>query len=128
MFGKIKIAFLSAMLGFGTLAAMPAGAQADSIVFSFGGNGARAGVYIDNGARYQRHHRRHYRKHHHRAPRYARTCSTRQAVHKATRMGLRHARITQANHRILRVSGRKGRYHESIVFARARHCPVIRYR
>ncbi|WP_274426671.1 hypothetical protein [Chelativorans sp. YIM 93263] len=128
MFNKIKLVFLSAVIGFGTLTALPAGAHADGIYFSFGGNGARAGVHAGHEPRYQRPPRHRSGRYHRHAPRYERSCSTQQAVRKASRMGLRHARVAQANHRILRVSGRKGRNYGSIVFARTRDCPVIRYR
>lgn len=115
MFRKLQIAALAATMGLGTLAAMPTTAQADGIYFSFGADGSRAGVYVgDRG--------RHYRP----APRRAAACTPRLAVRKAERMGLRGARITRANRNIIRVSGRTRHGRSSVVFARARNCPVIR--
>lgn len=119
MFRKIRIAALSALLGLGTLAA-PATARADGIYFSFGHKGPSAGVYIgkERYHRPRRHHRWHGRH----------VCTPRFALHKAERMGLRHARVTRVNRNIIRISGRKHYRHAHIVFARAPHCPVIRVR
>ncbi len=56
MFDKLKTIALSAMIGLGGLAAMPAAAQADGLYLNFGGhNDARFGVYVgDRDARYYR--------------------------------------------------------------------------
>lgn len=123
MFRKFGIAALSALLGLGTLAAMSASAQADGIYFSFG-NGARAGAYVDD---YPRHHR-HYGHRYDRGPRWERSCTSREAVRKARRMGLHHPRVIRESRRVIRVAGHHHRHRASIVFARAPHCPVIRYR
>lgn len=113
MFRKIRIAALSAVLGLGTLAAMPASAQADGLYFSFGsGHGVFFGQHKPN---------------RHPAPRWVRTCTPGHAVAKAQRMGLRHARVTSATRNAIRVTGQTRRhYRESVVFGRAPHCPVIR--
>lgn len=116
MFRKIRIAALSALLGLGTLSAVPATAQADGIYFSFGSNGTSAGVLIGHRDRYHRPHR----------PR-ARACTPALALQKAHRMGLRHARVTATNRNIIRVSGHKHHHRRAhVVFARAPHCPVVR--
>lgn len=120
MFRKFRIAALSALLGLGTLAAMPASAQADGIYFSFGGNGARAGAYRDD---YPRHHRRHHSR-----PHLERGCTPREAVYKARRMGLHRAHVVSESRSAIRVVGHRYRDHASIVFARAPNCPVIRHR
>jgi hypothetical protein len=117
MFRKIKIAALSAIVGLGALASMPAAAHADGIYFSFGGGDARAGIYIRDHDRRDRH-----------RPRRARSCSPRDAVQKAYRMGLRDVRVQRANRNTIRVTGRTRYDRGSIVFARAPHCPVIRAR
>ncbi|WP_309085213.1 hypothetical protein [Chelativorans sp.] len=115
MFRKIKIAALSALMGLGTLAAAPATAQADGVYFSFGGRDARGGVYIVDRDRHDR-----------RPPRRFASCSPRDAVEKAYRMGLRNVRVTRANRNTIRVTGRTRFDRASIVFARAPRCPVIR--
>ena len=120
MFAKIRIAALSALLGLGTLAAMPASAQADGFYFSFGNSGLNSHfTYRDR----DRDRPRHYRNH---RPRYVATCTPRHAVEKAYRMGLRHVRVADVSHRTIRVSGHRYRHRASVVFARAPHCPVLR--
>ncbi|MCB1463756.1 MAG: hypothetical protein KDJ90_15345 [Nitratireductor sp.] len=57
-------------------------------------------------------------------------CSPREAVIKARRMGLRHARVARVGHRAIVVAGRDwgryGGYRARIVFARnSRHCAVV---
>lgn len=118
MFRKIRIAALSALMGLGTLSAMPASAQAEGIYFSFGQSGAH--IQIRDRDRDRFHRPRHHRQRH------ASACTPRQALHKAARMGIRHARITRANRNIIRVSGHRHRHATRVVFARAPHCPVIR--
>lgn len=114
MFRKIKIAALSAFLGLGTLAAMPATAQADGIYFSFGQGGPHVGVY-QTPSRYSH---RHYRAAH--------ACTPGQAVYKAQRHGVRNARVVQANRNVIRVGGHRYHHRVSMTFARAPHCPIIR--
>jgi hypothetical protein len=79
---------LSAIVGLGAIAAMPAPAAAagGSIYLGFG-HGPSAGFRYDDRGR-----------HHHRGPdRYhGRECSARDAVRKASRMGLRNARVVEA--------------------------------
>lgn len=111
MFRKIKIAALSAFLGLGTLAAMPATAQADGIYFSFGQGGPRVGVY-DSGYSH-----RHYRRH---------ACTPGQAVHKARRHGVRNAHVVRVNRNVIKVRGHRHHHRVKMVFARAPHCPIIR--
>ncbi|WP_336056856.1 hypothetical protein [Nitratireductor sp. CH_MIT9313-5] len=115
MFRKLQIAALTAVMGLGSIAAMPTAAKADGIYFSFGSDGSRSGFYVgDRG--------RHYRP----APRRYRACTPHRALRKAERLGMRRARITRANRNIIRVTGRTRYGRDSIVFARAPHCPVIR--
>lgn len=116
MFRKLKIAALSALLGLGTLAAVPAGAQAaEGFYFSFGNNGVHGGVYDHKGGRKDwRHHR----------PRRD-VCDPREAVQKAHRMGLRDVRVTRANRNTIRVVGERRWHRAAVVFARAPNCPVI---
>lgn len=61
-----------------------------------------------------------------RAPRhFQRRCSVRKAVRKASRWGVRHARVVWANHRAIKVRGRKHRHRVVIKFGRAPGCPVL---
>ncbi|MFC6489196.1 hypothetical protein [Nitratireductor sp. GCM10026969] len=118
MFRTIRTAVLSALLGLGTLTAMPAGAQADGFYFSFGQQGPSAGSHHrDRGHMYKPHRGR---------PRHVSACSPSQALHKAGRMGLRHARVTHASRKIIAVAGHRHRHRARVVFSRAPHCPVIR--
>ncbi|TIM26044.1 MAG: hypothetical protein E5Y69_26340, partial [Mesorhizobium sp.] len=81
MFNTIKTATLSALIALGTLAAIPATAQADSIYLGFGNNDdPRVGVYTgdDDGFYRERRRERDWR----------RSCSPERAVNKAERMGL----------------------------------------
>lgn len=123
MFKFIKTAALSAFIGLGAFAAMPATAQAQSggIYLGFGDQGPRAGFHFNDRGRhdYRDRGRHGFRDH--------RGCSARQAVRKAERMGFRHARVVGQNHRVIRVAGRKfGPRSNQIVFANARNCPVLR--
>lgn len=121
MFKTIKTAALSAVLGLGALAALPATAQADSIYLGFGGGHNRPGVEFfvggSSGHAYRpgRHHVR-------------RDCSPRRAVRKASRMGLRDAYVRNNNPNRIRVEGRKRGERVRVTFARAPGCPVIAYR
>lgn len=121
-----KTAALSALIGLGTLAAVPAQAQANSMQFHNAnstvtvqwGGGHYRGDRWDRGGRWHRGGPRHHRP---------AACTPGQAVHKAQRMGLRNARVVNANRNVIRVAGRSWRDgRTAIVFARAPHCPVIR--
>lgn len=117
MFKIIKTAALSALIGLGGISAMPASAMADGFYLGFGGgHGPRVGVYLGDEGR------------HYRGPRRARACTPGQAVRKAHRLGIRHARVVRANRNIIRVRGSGRGYNRVAVFARAPHCPVIRVR
>ena len=115
MFNTIKTAALSALVGLGTLAAIPA--HADSLYLGFGNNNdPRFGVYAgDDGYRHRRDERRDWR----------RGCSPERALDKAERMGLYRARIVDVNRRTVKVMGRQDGDRVVIVFANERGCPVI---
>ncbi len=132
MFKFIKTAALSALIGLGTIAAMPATAQAQSggIYLGFGNQGPSIGVQFDDRGRYDRRDDRRWRDDRRDDRRHGfrpdRGCSAREAVRKAERMGLRRARVIGENRRIVRVAGRaRGHGPAVIVFANARHCPVV---
>jgi hypothetical protein len=121
MFKFLRTLALSAIVGLGAVAAMPAAAEAagGSIYLGFGsGHGPGAGFRFDDRGR-----------HHYRGPgRYhGRECSPRDAVRKASRMGLRNARVVDVGRRTIKVAGRGHGYRPAmIVFGKARSCPVLR--
>jgi hypothetical protein len=53
------------------------------------------------------------------------TCSPGEAVRKASRMGLRNARVVDTSRRSITVRGRMGGEREFITFGRSGRCPVI---
>jgi hypothetical protein len=112
MLKMIKTAVLSALIGLGGIAAIPAAAQADGLYLNFGGG---SGVGLHVGERYGRHDWRHDR----------RDCSPQRALNKAERMGLRRARIIAAGPRTVKVAGRKFNHRQVMVFANERGCPLI---
>jgi hypothetical protein len=119
MFNTIKTAALAALVGLGTLAAIPATtAQADSLYLGFGNNNdPRFGVYTGDDDGYYREHRRERN--------WRRSCSPDRALDKAERMGLRRARIVDINRRTVKVAGRQYGDRVVIVFANERGCPII---
>jgi hypothetical protein len=121
MFRKIRNAAFSALIGIGALAAVPAAAKADSMTFHMGGGGAGFGIWLGDSSR------THWRGPDYRyGQRYHRACTPGQALHKADRMGIRHARINRVNHRVIAVGGRARGHHVRVVFARVPGCPIIR--
>lgn len=129
MFKFFKIAALSAFVGLGALAAVPATAQAQSggVYLGFGNQGPTLGIQFDDRGRYDMRDRG-WRDHRGPDRRYReRGCSVREAVNKAERMGLRRARVISENRRVVRVEGRgHGRRSAVITFANHRGCPVVR--
>ncbi|TIL86275.1 MAG: hypothetical protein E5Y65_27345 [Mesorhizobium sp.] len=119
MFNTIKMAALSALIGLGTLAAIPATAHADSIYLGFGNDDdPRVGVYSgddDDGYYRERRRERDWR----------RSCSPNRALGKAERMGLRRARIIDVGRRTVKVAGRQYGDRVVVVFANERGCPVL---
>lgn len=133
MFDKIKTAALSALIGFSTLAAIPASAQ-DGLYLNFGQGQPRVGVYVQDGYRDgNRHDGRWDDRNDGRwggrpdNGRWNRNCTPDRALDKADRMGLRRARIVDVNRRSITVSGRKYGERIAVSFARAPNCPVVRY-
>lgn len=126
MFNAIRTAALSAFIGLGALAAVPGAAHADGIYLNFGQGDPRFGVYP--GGRENVRDWRHdgdWRGDGWRRDRdWRRSCSPRQALDKAERMGLRRARVVDVSRYSIRVAGRK--YNERVVvsFGRERGCPI----
>ncbi|MFA6155141.1 hypothetical protein [Mesorhizobium sp.] len=125
MFNKIKTATLSALVGLGTLAAIPA--HADNLYLGFGNNDdPRVGVYVgEDGYRHRRDERRDEWRSVERRDEWRRGCSPERALGKAQRMGLHRARILDVNRRTVKVMGRQDGDRIVIVFANERGCPVI---
>lgn len=86
--------------------------------------GPEFGVHVQYGG--ERHHRGRDRwerpRHHDRGGR----CSPRLAEEKASRMGLRRARVVDVDRRTVTVVGRDRHGRDRVVFANDRGCPVIR--
>jgi hypothetical protein len=116
MFNMIKTVALSALVGLGTLAAIPA--HADSLYLGFGNNqDPRFGVYSGDDDGY---YRRDWRR-----DRDWRGCSPERALDKAERMGLHRARIVDMSRRTVKVVGRQYGDRVVVVFANERGCPII---
>jgi len=119
MFNTIKTAALSAVIALGTLAAIPATAQADSLYLNFGGPGAGIGMrFGDSGHSWREHDRRHDRR--------AERCTPERALWKADRMGINRARVVDVDRHTIVVRGRSRGDRVHVVFGRSEHCPVIR--
>ena len=122
MITKLKTAALSALIAFGAIAAVPAAAQAEGLYLNYGSghhSGVGIGVQIgdyDRDYRDYRRDRRHFRG-----------CTPNRALNKAERLGLRRAHVVDVDRRTIKVSGRKYGERVRITFARAPHCPVIRW-
>ncbi|MBB6411566.1 hypothetical protein [Mesorhizobium sangaii] len=130
MFNTIKTAALSALVGLGTLAAIPA--HADSLYLGFGNNSdTRFGVYAgDDGYRHRRDERRGWGDERRgwgdeRRGEWRRGCSPDRALDKAERMGLHRVRILDVGRRTVKVMGRQYGDRVVVVFANDRGCPVI---
>jgi len=124
MLNRIRTAALSAVIGLGALAALPAAAQANSFYFGITPNGPSAGVVVNQGHSYRHrppHHRDRWQR-----DRWNRGCSAGEAVRKASRMGIHRARVARESPRAITVAGRSHGRFVSVSFARARNCPVIR--
>lgn len=120
MFKIIRTAALSAILGLGAFAAMPAAtaqAQSGGVYLGFGNQGPSVGFHFNDRGRYDYRDRDRYRD---------RGCSAREAVNKAEQMGLRRARVVSENRRVVRVEGRDRRGRTMITFANEYRCPVLR--
>lgn len=118
MFNKLRTAVLSAIVGLGAFAAMPA--QADGLYLNFGGGGPAAGFYAGHdGPRYDRG-RWQGRPHD-----FRQRCTPDRALWKAERMGIRRARVADVGRHSISVSGRSRGDRVWVRFGRAPSCPVI---
>jgi hypothetical protein len=111
----VKALVMSAVIGLGGVAAMPASAQDGRVYLEFGGrDGPRIGV--DERSRYRDRDRWDER-----------SCSPREAVRKASRMGIRNARVVDTGRRTIEVSGRRHGDRVHVTFGRRGDCPVVRW-
>ena len=121
MFNAIRTAALSAFIGLGALAAVPAAAHADGIYLNFGQGDPRFGIYAGD-----RGHGRDWRRDDWRRDRdWRRSCSPDRALDKARRMGLYRARVVDVDRRTIRVAGRKYNDRVVVTFGRERGCPIL---
>ncbi len=118
---SIKAAVVSGLIGLAGVFSAGASAQAAAPVVSFSVSGHSAG----HGAPVvQVNHRHgHYNRPQYRQNRYA--CTPREALSKASRMGLRNTRIS-SNRSTIRVSGFRHGRPASVLFGKSRGCPVLR--
>ena len=119
MFSKLKTAAISAMIGLGAIAAMPAAAQAEGLYLNFGGGHHNPGVGLYYGDGYRADYRDNRR--------YQRFCTPNRALNKAERMGLRRARVVDVGRRTIDVAGRKYGERVRVSFGRGPNCPVVRW-
>ena len=117
----VRSILIAATLAGGAVAAAPAVAAPLSVT-----------VTTDRGGDFrvaQRHDRRDDRRYDHRYDRrYDRGCSPREALRKASRMGLNRVSIARDGRRSVVVDGRKRGRYVTVAFAQARGCPVINVR
>lgn len=131
MLTKLKTAALSAMIGLGAIAAVPATAQAEGLYLNYGTghrSGVGIGVQFGDYDRYDdRYDYRDYRHDWRHDRRYNRFCTPNRALNKAERLGVRRARVVDVDRRTIEVAGRKYGERVRITFARAPNCPVVRW-
>jgi hypothetical protein len=127
MLTKLKTVALSALIGLGTLAAIPASAQAEGVYLNYGSghhNGVGIGVQIGD---YDRVDYRDYRRDRRDFRHNRRDCTPNRAVDKAERYGVRRARVVDVDRRTITVSGRKWGDRVRMTFGRSPNCPVVRW-
>jgi hypothetical protein len=128
MFKTIKTAALAAVVGITALTGMSATAQAEGMYLNFGGErDARVGVYVGSGNAYRVDRGRHGRWDNGRRWGQDRFCTPGRALYKAGRLGLRHARVVDVDRRTIDVAGRRHGHRVVMTFAKAPHCPVVRW-
>lgn len=121
------IALSLAVAGVGASASTASARDASfSIYFGSSGGGYHFGDRDHRGRWHHRDHRghRHFRGHRD----HRRACSPRQALRKASRLGLHHARIVDIDRRTIEVRGKRRGDHIRAVFSRRPSCPVVALR
>ena len=121
MLSTIRTVALSALVGLGAMASVPAVAHADGVYLNFGDRGdPRFGVYMGENVR-DRHHDRDWR----RDRDWRGYCSARDALRKARRMGLHRARVVDESRYAVKIVGRKFNERVVVKFGRRGGCPVV---
>ena len=121
MLSTIRTVALSALVGLGAIASVPAIAHADGVYLNLDNRGdQRFGVYTGETVRDRHHDRDRYDDRD-----WRRSCSARDALNKARRMGLHRARVVDEGRRTIKVSGRKFNERVVVVFGRREGCPVV---
>ncbi|MBX8799214.1 antifreeze protein [Pseudochrobactrum asaccharolyticum] len=116
---SMKAAVVSGLIGLAGVFSAGASAQAATPMVSVAVSGTSAGVPV-----VQVNHRHgHYNRPQYRPNRYA--CSPRDAASKASRMGIRGTRV-HSNRSTIRVSGYRHGRPASVLFGKARGCPILR--
>ena len=103
MFASSRTAALSAVIGLGAIAAIPAAAQADGLYLDFGGSRPRRRRGLSRRPRWRPPRRKI------RYDRRYRACTPHRAVDKAERMGIRRARVVDVDRRTIEVAGHERR-------------------
>lgn len=124
MFNKIKIAALSAVVGLGALAAVPATAQADSFYFGISPAGPSFG--FQSGPRHPGWDRGDHRPGRGWDRPSRNYCDARDALRKADRMGINRTYVRGENRNVIRIGGKSRGRNVTVVFAKAPNCPIIR--
>lgn len=112
MFGKIKIAALSALIAMGSLAAAPTTASAGSVDIDvyFGGGYGPIGWGGGHGGGW--------------GGGYGNKCQPWKAENKARNMGLKHTYIASVGPNQIVVKGKKWGHNRTVVFGRHASCPI----
>ncbi|MBX8811628.1 antifreeze protein [Pseudochrobactrum algeriensis] len=117
---SMKAAIVSGLIGLAGVFSAGASAQAASPAVSL----AVSGVATTGARLVQVNHRHgHYNRPQYRPNRYS--CTPRNAVSKASRMGIRGMRV-HSNRSTIRVSGYRHGRPVSVLFGKARGCPILR--
>jgi hypothetical protein len=118
MFNTLKTAAIAGLVAVGSMAAIPA--KADSLHIGDHRHGSRLGIYFGDVDRM------HYRdRFHDDYRRVERRCTPERALHKAERIGVRHARIAYVGRHEIGVVGRSRGERIRVTFSRSPRCPVI---
>jgi hypothetical protein len=134
MLKMIKTAAVAAVVGITALTGLSAAAQAEGMYLNYGGQrDARVGVYVGNGNAYHVDRSRHGRWDNGRRWNddrrwdYRGFCTPQRALYKAERLGLHRARVVDVDRRSIDVAGRRHGHRVVMTFAKAPHCPVVRW-
>lgn len=117
---SMKAAIVSGLIGLAGVFTAGASAQAAAPVVSIGVSGTAAGAPV---VQINHRHGHYNNRPQYRPGRYA--CSPRNAAFKASRMGIRGTRI-HSNRSTIRVSGYRHGRPVSVLFGKARGCPILR--